>query len=401
MRIRLSLARFLDSYGLIELLYAFLPILAGYTLGGLPFALMFIIVLSVVAFYKTKRVWIYKPFLLLVGYIILHELVLCLTMPNLPSYHLNRTIHLALSLLSPIFVVPALNYKRYFNALMVVAIISGLGLLYHFVMIQSGSLVTQLTLPFLPIEEDSTRLMEELGRPKSFYAEPAAFATFMVIPLFFTLKEKKHLWSVAIVILLFLSTSTTAVVESAVIIVAYLLTNFSGKNKGRVILLVLAFFAVAYFILHSSLFDATFQKIDDTEVEENARLMNGLLVLPHVKAELLVFGVNSPNINDYVFENHLQSFLFYSSKGYGTQLFVPTFWFMLIKYGMVGLWIYLLMYYGFYKRDKELLPYLLCLVVSWFFQGLALGMVFTFQISTIAAFLNREGRMKHEIKRVV
>ena len=129
--------------------------------------------------------------------------------------------------------------------------------------------------------------------------------------------------------------------------------------------------------------------------------MNGLLVLPHVKAELLVFGVNSPNINDYVFENHLQSFLFYSSKGYGTQLFVPTFWFMLIKYGMVGLWIYLLMYYGFYKRDKELLPYLLCLVVSWFFQGLALGMVFTFQISTIAAFLNREGRMKHEIKRVV
>ncbi|MBR1447007.1 MAG: hypothetical protein IJ586_08000, partial [Alloprevotella sp.] len=91
---------------MIELLYAFLPILAGYTLGGLPFALMFIIVLSVVAFYKTKRVWIYKPFLLLVGYIILHELVLCLTMPNLPSYHLNRTIHLALSLLSPIFVVP-------------------------------------------------------------------------------------------------------------------------------------------------------------------------------------------------------------------------------------------------------------------------------------------------------
>lgn len=400
MRIRLSLAKFLDSYGLIELLYAFLPILAGYTLGGLPFGLMYIIVLSVVAFYKTRRVWIYKPYLLLFAYIILHELVLSLTMPTLPPYHLNRTINLALSMLSPVFVVPALNYKRYFNALMVVAIISGLGLIYHFVLIQSGSLVTQLTIPFLPVEEETTRLMQELNRPKSFYAEPAAFATFMVIPLFYTLKEQKYTWSVAFVILLYLSTSTTAVVESAVIIVAYMMTSFSGKNKGRAILLVLAFFVVGFFILHSSLFEATFQKIEDTEVDENARLMNGLLVLPHVNAELLVFGVNSPNINDFVFENNLQSFMFYGS-GYGTFLFVPTFWFMLIKYGVVGLFIYLLMYYGLYKRDKQILPYLLCLLASWFFQGLALGLMFTFQICSIAAFMDREGGIENEIKRVV
>ena len=179
-----------------------------------------------------------------------------------------------------------------------------------------------------------------------------------------------------------------------------MMTSFSGKNKGRAILLVLAFFVVGYFILHSSLFEATFQKIEDTEVDENARLMNGLLVLPHVNAELLVFGVNSPNINDFVFENNLQSFMFYGS-GYGTFLFVPTFWFMLIKYGVVGLFIYLLMYYGLYKRDKQILPYLLCLLASWFFQGLALGLMFTFQICSIAAFMDREGGIEDEIKRVV
>lgn len=401
MRLGLSFLKSSKSFGLIELLYAFLPILAGYTLGGLPFALLFVIVLSIVAFHRTGRLWLYRPYLLLFFYIIFHELILSLTMPFLPSYHINRTIHLSISLLSPIFIVPALNYKRYFNALIVVAIISGLGLIYHFILIQSGNLVTPLTLPFLPVEEDKTRLMQELARPKSFYAEPAAFATFMVVPLFYALKEKKYLWSVAIVILLFLSTSTTAVIESAIIVVVYMMMTLSGKNKGRSIFLVLLFIAVGFFILHSSLFEATFQKIDNTEVDENARLMNGLLVLPHVDAKYLIFGVNSPNINDFVFENHLQSFMYYSSSGYNSFLFVPTFWFMLIKYGLVGLWIYLQMYYDFYKRDKEILPYILCLVVSWFFQGLALSMVFTFQISTIAAFLNREGRIQHEIKRVV
>ena len=398
MRFSFSIGKYIKSIGWLELLYAFFPILTGYTLGGLPFGLMFLIVLSFVAFHKTGRVWMYRPYLLLFVYIIFHELVLCLTMPVMPSYHLNRTINLAISLLSPLFIVPALNYRYFYNALMLVAIISGLGLVYHFLIIQAGGLVTPLTIPFLPVEKETTRLMQELARPKSFYAEPAAFATFMVIPLFLTLKAKKYLWSVAIVVLLFLSTSTTGVVESVVIVLVYMM---SEKKNGSSILLFLVFFVVAYFILHSSLFDATFQKIEDTEVDENVRLMNGLLVLPHVDVKYLIFGVNSPNISDFVFENHLQSFVYYSSKGYGTFLFVPTFWFMLIKYGFVGLWIYLLMYYGFYKRDKGLLPYLLCLFVSWFFQGLALGMVFTFQISTIAAFLNRDGRMKHEIKRVV
>ena len=182
-------------------------------------------------------------------------------------------------------------------------------------------------------------------------------------------------------------------------IVSYLLTSVSKKNKGRVILLTLLFFGLAYFILHSSLFDATFQKIDDTEVDENARLMNGLLVLPHVKPELWIFGINSPNISDFVYENHLQSFVFYGSSN--TFLFVPTFWFMFIKYGLVGIFFYLATYWVLYKRDKELLPYLLCLVVSWFFQGLALGIIFTFQICSIASFMNRGELSESDIKRVV
>ena len=400
MRLSLNIKEIKSTYLSFEMLYAFLPILSAYSMGGIPFALILSILLSVIAFIKTQRVWIYKPYLILIGYVFLHELILCMTMSALPIYHINLLTTTIIVLTSPVFIVPALKFHKFFKCILFVAIMSGIGMVYHYIIIRSGGLVTTITLPFLPIDATHTRLLEELQRPTSFFVEPAAFATFMMVPLFICLIRNKYLQVGLLLVVLFLSTSTTAVIESIVIIVTFLITTISRKYRFRAILLSLLFIAIGYFFINSSLFDATFQKIDETEVDENARLMNGLIVSSHLPIENFPFGINNANISDFVMNNNLQSFVFYGRE-YGTYLFVPTFWQILIKYGLLGIMLYLFLFYTLYKRDKTIIPYLMCLAAGWFFQGISLTTMFTWQICFISSYIYRDDEITFEFVKVV
>lgn len=400
MTLSINLQKIKSSYGFIELIYAFLPILAEYSAGGIPFAFILSILVPVLAFVKTHRLWIYKPYLFLIGYVMLHELLLCATMATLPSYHINSMITLFTVIISPIFIVPALNFEKLFNSLLLVAVICGIGMVYHYLLIRNGELVTSLKIPLLPVEANHTRLMEELNRPLSFFVEPASYATFMMVPLFLCLLRNKYIFTVLILITLFLSTSTTAVIESIIVIVIYLMTVVSRQYRFRAIVLSVMLIAVGYFIQNSVLFEATFQKIDETEIDENARLMNGPIVISSLKIENYFFGVNNANISDYMTDNKLTSFVFYGKDDYH-YLFVATFWSILIRFGVPGLLQYLFLFYSFYRREKSLLPYILCLAAGWFFQGIALSIMFTWQVCIMATYIYRNMDISHEFIKIV
>ena len=158
--------------------------------------------------------------------------------------------------------------------------------------------------------------------------------------------------------------------------------------------------AVGYFIQSSALFEATFQKIDDTEINENARIMNGPAVVQHLPIENFLFGVNNANVSDYVTENHLQSFVFYG-RGDDHYLFVATFWQILIRFGLPGIFLYIFLFYSFYKKDKTLLPYIFCLATGWFFQGIAISLMFTWQICIMAIYIYRHNEITFEFFKVV
>ncbi len=399
MLLSLNIGKIKKSYGFLEMLYAFLPILSPYSLGFIPFTILLPVVFSILAFVKTHRVWIYKPYLLLVGYLLLHDLILCMTMPALPMYHLNLLFTTTIVLLSPIFIVPALDFKKLYNSLLFVALICGIGMVYHYIIIRNGGMATPIKIPFLPVGAES-RLNEELGRPLSFFVEPASYATFMIVPLFLCLLRDKHIYTTLILITLFLSTSTTAVVESIIVIVIYLLTVVSRQYKLRALILSIMLIAVGYFIQSSALFEATFQKIDDTEINENARIMNGPAVVQHLPIENFLFGVNNANVSDYVTENHLQSFVFYGRDD-DHYLFVATFWQILIRFGLPGIFLYIFLFYSFYKKDKTLLPYIFCLATGWFFQGIAISLMFTWQICIMAIYIYRHNEITFEFFKVV
>lgn len=178
------------------------------------------------------------------------------------------------------------------------------------------------------------------------------------------------------------------------------MTVVSRKYKFRAVVLSLLLIGIGYFIQNSDLFEATFQKIDETEIDENARLINGLNVVSNMPIDKFFLGVNNANVSDYVTENHLESFVIYES-GEDHYLFIATLWQILIRFGIPGLLLYIFLFYSFFRKDSSLLPYLLCIAVGWFFQGIGLSIMFSWQVCIMASYIYRDIDISHEFVRIV
>ena len=97
------------------------------------------------------------------------------------------------------------------------------GLLYQWGLIAAGGEVRPIQLPFLDMGE--SRLETFSVRPSSFFMEPAAYVAFMYLPLAFSLIERKFIWTAAIILSEFLTTSTTGLLTSFIVLIVYVFTQ--------------------------------------------------------------------------------------------------------------------------------------------------------------------------------
>lgn len=112
-------------------------------------------------------------------------------MPSIPSYFPNSFIADVIYLVSIIIIVPHLDFEKLKNAIYIVSIVCIIGMFYHVILIMSGQSIQPIKLPFMPDMSSQTRLYSFLDRPTSFFWEPQSYASFMLVPLFFTLYEKR------------------------------------------------------------------------------------------------------------------------------------------------------------------------------------------------------------------
>ena len=377
----------LNEIGGLELLFAFYIILTGYSYGPVSFTWLVLLIMDIWAI-KRKVVFSYfKPILYLLLFYLIHELIVLAFYSGFASYHINRVFSSLIVLSSVFIIVPALDYKKMVGSLYVVAIISMAGLLYHYLLLASGrfSDIHPLTLPFLPEMSTESRSFEIILRPTSFYWEPAVYATFMMVPLFLALWEKKYLFAGLILIFNLLSTSTNGIVLSFLMVVVFVFTQKLGV-WSRILIVVSSIFIVS-FLLTSDIFEQGVQKmeIESADVEGSIRLSNGPNLIKRIPASDLIFGIPAANIDDYyrvTSSMHSASIVFTDKD----TIYVTDFWMVLIKYGIIGLFLYLSVFYSFLKRQRLIWPYLLVLLVAMFTQSVFLGGTYAFQIIFMLVF---------------
>ena len=367
-------------FGLLEIMLAVYPILISYKFFGLPMHELWAIFMAVVAFLKSGKLYHNKILLIFIIYMIVHQILIALMLSNVPSYFYNNLITFMIPPICLFFIVPSLDYVKLRNSVLLVGIVCMIGMLYQATITISGGTVSPIKIPFMQDPGEESRFYEINNRPSSFFLEPSNYAIFMLVPLMMTLLEKQYAFAYLIVFFNFLSTSTNGIILSVVILVVYFIQERLSFGKLFSVLLFAAI--IGYVVLDTDLFSLGVEKATTTELSENMRMANGLILVQGMDPWQLITGFIAPNALDF----------YYSSAYHGHELFMhedfvdvylPTFWRCLAQYGIVALILYCIFHIKLLKKRMFLLPFFVYLFISWFSVGSFVNGNFMFMICFI------------------
>ncbi|MCI7163637.1 hypothetical protein [Butyricimonas virosa] len=369
-------------FGLLEVLIALYPILMGYQYGSIPCTLLFLLVMDLLALFRKTNFSLPSKYMkYLAVFVIMHEVILCATMKSLPSYHVNSIVSLLVIIPSIFVIVPVVNFEKLKGAINLIAVICMMGMFYHFIILQTGYYVSPIKVPFMPDMQSGTRLYSEVFRPCSFFWEPQSYCTFMSVPLFYSLIDKKYFWTVLIILSMFLSTSTTGIAISILSLAIFVLTQKVTKSQ-RVIFFALGI-SLVYVLFTADFLSAGVEKMASISYEASSRLYNGPTLIANMHMEDFVFGINYSNVYDYYRDGNIQAVLMEKYD----SIFMPSFWNVLAKFGVIGLLLYLGVYVESIRRSRMLLVYVLPLIIALFTNPDFLGGLFAFEFIVIYSFI--------------
>lgn len=385
------------NIGILELAIALYPIIAGYGYGSFQLAFGFLLIVDIFLInkkwqhkYSFGKIYQYMTF------IVVHCAIWLLLMPSIPSYFVNSFIADIIYLISIVIIVPQVDFDKLKNAIYIVTIVCAVGMLYHVFMIKSGHSIQPIKLPFLPDMSSKSRLYSFLDRPTSFFWEPQSYASFMLVPLYFLLREKKLICAFAVAATMILSTSTTGIFMALFMIGFYMVTQ---KQKMQYRLLeIIAVIGLIYFLLHSSFTATGLEKLQNTDIAENNRTINGLLIAKDMSFFDLLFGVPYANLKDAYEAGYITNNLIIYSDG---EVFASAFWICLCCQGLIGLFFFLNIYWDIFKKDRTVLPYLVCIIIGLFSNPDILCASYVFQLIIMYTFIinNTQFNQQIELKR--
>lgn len=383
--------------GLLELVFALYPVLAGYSYGSnISFAFILQIVFILWSYRKkVLRKIDYKPLKYFWVFYTIHGVVLMLLIMGGGGRFqtlFNNLVFDTLLFLTIYRVAMVIDFKKMRGALYVMGTVYAIGLVYHFLLLQTGQSISPIPIPFLPAPTETSRLFAELQRPCSFFWEPAAYITFMMLPIFVAMHEKKYILAGAFSITNFLSTSTNGMIFTLLLIAIYAITQkLSSTRKFTVIG---GGIALAVFLLTSPLFTQGRDKAENTDIESQARLVNGPYFIQTMDKGDLIFGIPNESPYDYVMEGKANAGVLLMDDG---SMYIPAFWTAFIKFGIIGIIIYILYFLYPIKKCREVMPYCLVLLLSSFVQSILLNSNFFIQTVFIVCMMSyfTEENQKH------
>lgn len=385
--------------GLLEFMFALFPIVSGYTLGPIPVHLWWLLIMDIIAYnrYGLKIKKIPKKYNYLFWFVTIHNLLWIVVIQHNVSTHINLSVGTLIIMSSFYFICPVIDFVKFKNSLKPLTIFSILGMVYCVSMLARGVYIGQIPLPLFETSRllDTTWEISRL-RPNSFFPEPQAFCTYMQIPLFLSLLYKKYIVAFVIMISMVLSTSTTGLVVPFLMVGIYFFTQkVSLKLKFFIISIIIC---SCLLITKSSYFEKTMNKATNTELATNERTSVGFMTLPQLNAEELVLGIPYSNLGHMYDDGRISGDYMLLGEGSSHTIFLPTFWLIWFKYGIIGLLLYLMIYFEIYKKSKLLLPFLGTVVVTMFSNSEGVGCTFVYQLCFMYCFIRAQQNNKLALK---
>ena len=350
----------LREVGLLELLLASTQLLAGYTLFGLPMMLViWLVMIAVVVFKGHFKIRLFLPLFVYAIYWSIHEtFILCID----NNTNVNALIGQVVYFIGFMCIYSHLDEKKLKGCFNWVAIIAIIGLVIQWLQILRGELVHPIELPGFAMPDN--RLEQEIPRPSSFFMEPQAFVSFMVIPLFFSLKDKMYVWMSVIILSIFLTTSTTGILGVFIMLFASLFVNKKRSWSSVIIIILGGVFAFALF--NSSIFELGVDKLLETDSGTNEhRLEQGMYIVSTMNPLEMVFGVPFSSAYHYCLSGRAPNVAIYGS-GADAVVYMSSFWYLILRFGIVGLVLYLNVYLSVFRKNKEVLPLLFFMIAVLF-----------------------------------
>lgn len=380
----------LGPIGVLEIILSLVIILSRYNLFGIPFSFITVVIMIIIALARGAKFHFSsnKALTLLLIYWTFHDLIWILISKDTPQYFFNQRLVLYTIFLSLFILYRAIDKDKLYNSINWIAIISIIGMLYHYLQIFSGKFIQPLNI--LPLNVNRAEAYEVLSRPTSFYSEPQAFVSFMMIPLFLSLTQKKYIWSLIISISILLSTSSTGILVVGLIYLTYIISSKMNFWKRMSFFITIICIAVAY--INLDYFREGREKIETQDYSTNIRLQTGLVAFQEMDPIYYFFGVPHTVPIEYVKEVGLD-LMGGGFDLYNNYVFLPTFWGLLIMFGIVGLILFLNVYYKFYKINKDLLPLLMCLLVLMFSNSDLISINDLFYITFIFVFVSKNKKI--------
>jgi len=380
----------ISEFGLIEFLLALYPILCGYKVGGIILSYGLIAIIAVLAVVKRGvKPFAFKPFLYFGGYVIIHNIIYMGIIDNvsMASGFVNNTIGMAIIVISCRYIAPVVEFKKLYSAISVISIVCVLGLLYHVIQLATGHTINTIPIPFLPDQGVDSRLVEEHYRATSFFFEPQSYIMYVLIPFYYFITNKKYLVATIIGVSMLLSGSTTGIVVLLIILASFFLTKNQSITQKAVIV-VFAFLA-AYFLVSSEYTQVGLDKMSNTDLSTDIRTASGPLLLRTMDLSYLLTGAPYASATQMAEQTGNSYVVFLNDSVY-----IPAFWNALIFYGLIGLFLFLNIYWAFWKKFKSIRPYVACIVACMFsnpdFLSATMVYALMFMISFYVGYSNLE-----------
>lgn len=352
--------------GGIELFFSTLLILSAYSFNGIPLQVILWCLLFVFLLTKKKcKKNVFRPLAILAVYILIHDFVYLFVANGNVNAFIMQIVYFGCMMMA----INVFDINKLKGSLNVIAIITMVGLLYQWGIIAAGGGVHPIEIPFLDMEKN--RLESFSIRPSSFFMEPAAYVEFMYIPLMFSLIDKKFIWTAIIIISEFLTTSTTGLLTSFIMLIAYIFTQ-KVSIKIRLFTLLLGG-AMLFSLTHVEAFKGSTEKLDNTDVETNVRLTQGPYVVSTMNREEMVCGAPYSSAYQYCSSGRAPYVVYY-----GKEVYMSTTWRLILIYGFIGLYLYLSFYYKIIRENRETIPLVACLIVIMFSSGFGVGLSFVY-----------------------
>ena len=371
-------------------------ILQYYTYGFLSVGLIMIYVLTALCFYADSKWYIYKPIVYFLIYILFNNLIKMLFIQEVSSEYYNTILEKIASFLVLVAVSSRINENQLYKSWTIVAAPVLAGMVFQSFMAY-GLQKPVSPISILPISSEMARQWTISSlRPSSLFSEPSAFVWFMLPLLFLAIKRGKYVFAIIINLAMFLSTSTTGILLSLLLWLAFsVFMPRSRKEKILSIILVIAFVLLLAFL---SVFSFSKEKLITTDIGDSFRLGYGFKILSTMPKNQWLFGVPYSSVASYITDSGNVPASWYDIR-IPYFSFVNAFCQNFIQYGLIGTILYLNLFFALYRGgDKEIRPLLLVDFLSIWGESVSFGSgLFIVQFAVLIALDKRKGFSKNYI----